>query len=272
VLLRAALLHLPYTISMAAQPLDWGRRRKLIIESILWVCGVVIVGSVLFVVFYKAPTCTDGRQDGSESGVDCGVSCPYACGSQETPLAINFVRALSPQPGRIDIISYINNQNSNASAEDAAYTIDLYEKSGKEIIQKSGTISIPPGSTEPLYIPDFYSGNQQPAQVFLTFATSSIKWLKGTSQPILPTPSNIVIQEGSSPRITATLTNQIAYPIMNEKIVVTVFGPQNTVIAASQTVVPSLQPDGSAPLVFTWNEPFPAKAVRAEILPAVSYE
>ena len=73
---------------------------------------------------------------------------------------------------------------------------------------------------------------------------------------------------GPMPKITAVLTNPIAYPIYNEKVVATVFNAQNNAIGASQTVVPILPAQGTAPIVFTWNQAFTSQPARVEILPS----
>jgi hypothetical protein len=248
--------------------MDWGNKRKRLIEIVSSGVAILLIGVLMFVFFYKGPTCVDGKQNGTETGIDCGGNCPYLCSNTETSLSVSFVRAVSPQPNRTDIISYISNPNANASVQQAAYTVSLYNRAGKQVSQKDGTLNLPPGSTVPLYIPNSYEGSQYVSSAFLTFASSSIKWLRNSSQPILPTPSNIVIEDGQYPKITATLTNPTAYAIQNETVIATVFDAKKNAIAASQTVV-NLPPQGSAPLVFTWNEPFPGNAVRVEILPAL---
>ncbi len=254
-------------MAQPSRPIEWGRKRQILIEALLGTLGVAVIGTALFFLIYRAPTCTDGKQDGSEIGVDCGVSCAYACTSQETPPVVTFSRAVSPQPGRTDFIAYISNTNANAGAEAASYTVILHSRTGSVLAQKTGTITLPPDSTVPLYIPALYQGSEIPAKPILSIDTNAIKWLKNVSQPVLPTPNDIQIQDGTSPRIAATLSNPSTYPITDQIEIVTVFNSQNLPIAASQTVVPELQPKGTAPVVFTWNEPFPGKAVRAEILP-----
>jgi hypothetical protein len=78
---------------------------------------------------------------------------------------------------------------------------------------------------------------------------------------------NIVPKEGTAPRITATLVNPLAQPFYNTTLVATIFDEGGNVIAASATLVPTLPSQGTAPLIFTWNEPFSAPVARVEILP-----
>jgi hypothetical protein len=245
----------------------WSDRRKHVIEAILIAIGVALVAVVLIATLYKAPSCNDGKQNQSEQGIDCGGPCPYACTFTESAPSVRFVRAVSPQPGRIDIIAYIDNSNADAELIDAPYTIDIYNSQESVIAHSKGYLTIPPSTTMPLYIPDFYSGNSPITQAFLTFSTTSYRWYRTTRKPVVPLPSNIQIQSGSSPRITATLSNPIAQTLYGLTVVATVFDSANNAIAASQTLVPQLPAQGTAPLIFTWNVPFSGNAARVEILP-----
>jgi hypothetical protein len=154
---------------------------------------------------------------------------------------------------------------------DAAYTLTLFGPSGNTVATKSGLINLPPGSTAPLFIPGVYFGSKQISQAFLTFDPASLTYFRSSSKPIWPTPSHIQITNGPMPRVTATITNPTAHPIYNETVVVTVFDnsqPAPNAVGASQTVVPILPAQGTASLVFTWNQPFVSPGVSAEILPA----
>jgi hypothetical protein len=62
--------------------------------------------------------------------------------------------------------------------------------------------------------------------------------------------------------------NTTAQPLSDVTVVATVFDSANNAIAASQTVVQELGPQSSAPIIFTWNEPFKEAPARVEILPA----
>jgi hypothetical protein len=249
--------------------ISWAKKRQRLIETILTLVEVALIAVVIIATLYKAPSCTDGKQNQNEAGIDCGDPCPYLCSANEAAPVVSFVRAVSPQTGRTDVIAYIENKNTDASVQAAKYTVELYDSNEHVVATKSGTINLPPATTAPLYIPDFYLGPSisSPA-VFLTFDGSSLLWTKNGSRPVVPTPNNIQIFNGATPKITATLTNPIAYPIYNETVVATVFDAQNNAIAASQTVIPILPAQGSAPIVFTWNQAFSAKPVRVEILPS----
>ena len=74
--------------------------------------------------------------------------------------------------------------------------------------------------------------------------------------------------------ISATIENPTAVPKYNVKVIIVVLGSSgqsNNVIAASQTIVPSILPQGSVPIAFTWNTPFSNTPIREEILPIMPF-
>ena len=247
--------------------MNWSKRRQLFIETVLTLCGVAIIAVVIIATIYKAPSCTDQKQDGNETGIDCGGPCPYLCSVTEIPPQVSFVVPVFPQPGRTDVIAYVENKNPDAEVQGARYQVELYDNANQLIASKVGTMNLPPATTEPLFIPDIYIGTDAAHAAFLTFDPASLLWQRDSARPILPQQSQLQLIDGAMPKITAVLTNPTAYPIYNQTVVVTVFNAKNNAIGASQTVVPVLSAQGSAPIVFTWNQPFPNKAVREVILP-----
>ncbi|MDR3548069.1 MAG: FxLYD domain-containing protein [Candidatus Pacebacteria bacterium] len=249
--------------------MSWADRRKHVIEAIVAAVAVALVAIVLIATLYKTPSCADGKQNQGEQGIDCGGPCPYACSAYETPPSVRFARAVSPQQGRTDVIAYIDNANADAELQAASYSIQLYGPNQTIIAQKTGTVTIPPSTTAPVFIPDFLEGTQPVTQVFVTLDSSTYRWLRTTKKPVVPIPSNIQTQETLTPKITATLSNPTAQPLTNVTVIATVFDSSNNAIAASQTVVPVLPAQGSASVIFTWNQPFASTPAYVEILPAV---
>jgi hypothetical protein len=252
--------------------MDWSKRRQNFIKAVLTACAVALIAVVVIATVYKAPSCTDGKKDQGELGIDCGGPCPYLCSSNENPPEVTFTRALSPEQGRTDIISYVANTNADAAAQNVPYTIEAYDNSNRLVESKTGTVTLLPATTVPIFIPNFYHGTDHVASAFLTFnvGTSTNFWYRDNARPILPGVSSIDGLNTNPPKITAILKNPIAYTTYNETVIATVFDATGNAIAASQTVIPTFPSQGSVPVVFTWNQPFASKAVRVEILPASS--
>lgn len=249
--------------------MSWAGERRAIIITI---AGAILLGALLvlgFSIFYKVPTCTDKRQNQNEQGVDCGGSCTTLCSFQvEDAPVVRLVRAITPQPGRTDIVAYIENRNAEAEAANAPFLLEVYGAERQLIAKKTIRVDLPPLSSVPVYLADVAPRGSIAAQAFLAPVTESIVWRRVSGEKaILPTVGNISIAEGEAPRITATLANPLARTIYDTTLIATVFDASGNVIAGSQTLVPTLPSQGTAPLVFTWNAPFTLPAARVEILP-----
>lgn len=248
----------------------WGQRRQFIIIGIIAAACIVLLGIIAALIFYKPASCVDGKQNQKEEGIDCGGPCPYLCSASQIQPAALFVTPFSPEDGRTDVIAYIANRNTDTGVMHAHYTVELRDPFGAVLGDLTGTINLPPASTVPLFIPHAYQGNRTVAQAFLTFDPESMVWPRNYQKPVVPTPSSIQILDSTSnaPKISALLTNPTAHAMYDVTVVVTAFDAKNNAIAASQTVVPTLPAQGSAPLIFTWNEAFKAAPVSVQILPA----
>jgi hypothetical protein len=246
--------------------MSWaGRRRALIIAiAALFVFAFLLI--LFFSIFYKVPTCTDHKQNQDERGIDCGGSCTTLCSFQvENQPTIKLVRAIEPQPGRVDVVAYIENRNTNAQAKGAQFLLEVYGSQQQLIGKRTISVDLPAQMTVPIYVANV--GKGEATQAFLT-PSDSITWTRtGGERQVLPTIENTVISEGENPRITANLMNPLAKNVYNTTLVATVFDASGNALAASQTLVPTLPSQGSAPIVFTWNAPFSAPVARVEILP-----
>ncbi|HWU24521.1 MAG TPA: hypothetical protein VN086_02095 [Candidatus Paceibacterota bacterium] len=248
--------------------MDWARSRRLTVIGVLIVAVLAILLIIGFAIFYKTPTCTDSKMNGDETGIDCGGSCSTVCRAEAQTASVRFARVLQ-QSGRNDLIAYIDNPNVNAYAARADLLIDIYRQDGRQL-QKHAYVSLPANMATPLFIPNIANAAVQ--QIFVSFASSSPVWMKGSGgAEAMPKASNIVVTgTGDHPNVTATVTNPIAYPEHNVPFIVTVFANDGTVIAASQTVVPLIPAQGNAQAVFTWNEPFVEPYARIEIVPILA--
>ena len=252
-------------------PMSWASRKRLMIIGSAVAVLIVVGAGTAFAVLYHAPSCADRKQDQSEDGIDCGGPCQTLCTASVVPPVVRFVRPLTPVSGRTDVIAYLENKNASAVVHGAQYTIELYGVDNSLVAKKQGTVDLPPSALIPIFVPGFFSGYQPVSRAFLSFDESSLVWMRATgAAPTVPIAGNIQLAAGSPPRITATLTNPSATPLYNEKVVVTIFDAAGNVIGASQTVIPTIPAQGTAPAVFTWNEPFPGTPVKIEVVPVLT--
>jgi hypothetical protein len=247
--------------------MSWAGRRKALIITIIALVVVAFLAVVTIAVVYKAPTCTDQKQNQDEEGVDCGGSCAYLCTAAQITPTVRFVRALSPVAGRYDVIAYIDNHNQASAAKGVRYTVELYDADHGKIASAMGTFDLPADTTVPIYLPNVYHGTAVVTQAFLTIDTDSYRWYTVKTKHLVPTVSNIVLSNTTTPRITAVLANPTAYPLYNVTPIVVVFDADNNAVAASQTFIPQISAQGSAQALFAWNAPFAGTPVKVEILP-----
>jgi hypothetical protein len=248
--------------------MDWGKRRSLIVITTLVGVAVAFLAVLGFAIFYKTPTCTDDKQNGGEAGIDCGGSCSTVCSAQAQAASVRFARTLM-QSGRVDLIAYVDNPNADAFAKDAHLSIDIYRQDG-HVLTRHVAVSLPAKGSTPVYVPSIAGDAVQ--QVFVSFDEGFPVWTKGTgwNGEAPRTATFSVENESSSPRITAVIANDTAYPRLQVPVVATVFAADGSVLAASQTVIPYIPAQGNAQAVFTWNEPFAQPYARIELVPLLA--
>lgn len=253
--------------------MSWAARRRFIILLIIGAVVVAFLAVVLIATVSKAPSCTDGIQNQNEAGIDCGGPCAYLCTVQNQPPTVLYTQALEYGGGRTDVIASIENKNTTAAAKNVPYRITLYG-TGQALIQEiSGMVDLPPGATVPVYVPQIFSGKQAVIGAFLSVAASSVQWFFMTpNQRSVPLVSNI--SRGGTlgaPRVQAVLINPTVTPFNNVQTIVIVHNKNGDVIAASQTVVPSIPAQGQATATFTWSAAFSAASAAIEVVPIVPF-
>jgi len=251
--------------------MSWASRRRFIIGAIVITVILAFLALISIAVFYKAPSCSDNIQNQGEAGIDCGGPCPYLCTDQEEPPTVLFTQALpNTDSGRTDVVASVENKNLDAAARNVPYSIVLYGTDQSLIGNVTGTIDLPPGATQPIYVPGVAFGKQIPANAFLEIASSAPEWFHLPTDPrIVPTVSNTALGGTvSAPRIQALLTNPSVTSLSNVQVIVFVKDAQGNVIAASQTVT-TVPPQGTATAIFTWNTAFPGTPVSIEVAPLV---
>lgn len=251
--------------------MSWAARRRLVIVAIIATVVLIVLALISFFSFYKAPSCSDGVQDQQEVGIDCGGPCPYLCQSQAQAPVVRFTQSVPASSGRTDVIAYIDNPNTSSYARNVAYTISLYASDhtlAAPVVK--GTIDIPAGATVPVYIPNIVTGNAVVTDAFLALNTDAIKWQSGTDTRVLPAISSQTLGgTATNPRITAVLTNPSTQAMKNITVIIGVYDASGNILDASQTIVQTIQAQGSASAIFTWNAAFAAPVARVDVLPLV---
>ena len=250
--------------------MGWAARRRFFIFLGLGLIGALLFFGASFLTFHKAPSCVDNIQNQDEQGIDCGGSCPYLCTALEEDPSVRFTTAIAGAPGRTDVVAYVDNKNAHAAARAVPYDIKLYGTDHQLVQDVTGTIDLPPGASVPVFVPGVTSGNQNVAEAFLTIDPTSIRWYAAEDTRVVPkVGSPVLFGTTEAPRIRASLTNPSTAPLTNVRTIVLVYNLAGNVMAASQTIVATVPPQGSADAIFTWNQPFPDAVSSIEVVPVI---
>lgn len=252
--------------------MTWAAQRKLIILAVVVVLLLSVAGATWYFFFREAPSCVDNKQNQDEEGIDCGGMCTYLCSAQEADPSVRFVRAFSPVPGRTDVIAYVDNPNSDAAARQAPYTIELYDDQNVLVVKTEGVADLPARSTEPIFVPNLFSGSGVVSHAFLTFSKDKTKWVRASAPPKTLEAQNIVYTPGENPRVTAEIHNFTANERKRVYLVATLFGEDGKALMASATIIDTLPAQGNSSVVFTWPAPITETVARVEIIPILFLE
>ena len=251
--------------------MSWAARRRFFILLILGSILAAFLAVIAIATLYRAPSCSDGIQNQGEAGIDCGGTCPRHCIAQAVQTTVLLTKATPTGTGRTVIIAAVENKNTGAAAKNVPYNVILYGE-GQTLIQRvSGTLDLPPGVTQAVFIPGIVSGKQTAVNAFLTIDPALPDWFIMTTDPrTMPTVSN-TMQSGSAdmPRIDATLLNTSVTKLTNVQVVVIVRNTKKDIIAASGTIVPAIPAQGMAIATFTWNGAFKDVPASIEVVPVI---
>lgn len=235
---------------------------------------VLIFGALGFWIGYphfnKAPTCNDGKKNGTELGVDCGGSCALACVATVDELKVIWSRAFEVVPGRYNAVAYVENQNTNAGVVRIKYRFRFADKDNIYVGQREGETTVPPSGKFAIFEPAVDLGSSVP--VYTNFEFTSVPvWVQVPEEKIrqlkLTTSGVEVSDEGTIPKLYATLENNSFFTIPNVEVVALLYDGTGNVIAASQTYLERLGPEAREELAFTWRAPFSKPVVIKEIIP-----
>jgi hypothetical protein len=149
-------------------------------------------------------------------------------------------------------------------------SVTVYDANHTLLASRDVTFDLTPGGMTPVFITGILSSNTPVTQTFFEIDDAGVQWIRSSQKPVVVSSQNILWQNTTAPRVTATLVNPIAKAFTNVRLVATVFAADGTAIAASSTIVPNVPSQGSAQAVFTWNVPFASAPARVEVVPVVS--
>lgn len=246
---------------------SWSKRRRTLYATVV---VVILVGAVIvpgFLVFYKSPTCTDGKKNGSETGIDCGGSCQRLCQSSFLPPSLAWTRFEEVAPKLYNIAAYLVNPNTEGEAVDVPYHLAMYDSRGVLITDTTGTVTLPPHRNTIAFKGAVNVGERIPAKALFEF-TAAPNWHKKTD-----TLSAIVVgdkkytEDPSGSSLVVTLKNPSVYAIENVAVYAVLYDKDGNALGFSKTIVDEIPAKGQALAPFTWPIDRKGAVISIEVLP-----
>lgn len=248
--------------------MTWATKRKLTYMAIIFLVIALFAFIKLYPKFNVPPTCGDNKQNGAERGVDCGGACQKICPSDTVSLVVKWARSYPVSTGYYNSFAYIENQNITAAAQTISYEFSLFDDKNLFIVSRKGTIYVPPNSRFVVFEPAIPTGLRVPKNTLLRF-TSTPVWLsvkdrfseyRLLSSALSPTDLD------SSPKLTATISNEGERRIEGIDIFAILYNADGNAIGASKTFLDSLSSDQKKDVYFTWRTPFNGEVKHVELM------
>jgi hypothetical protein len=245
---------------------SWSKKRKLIYGLIGIFIVVVIIALPLYLLFYKSPTCFDGKKNGGEQGVDCGGKCTKLCQSEFIPATVAWARIENVVPGIYNAGAYIINPNNQGEAKDVPYTMSLFDNDGMLIVEVRGKVTIPPNRNTMAFSGLINVAKSIPKKVLFQFSQAP-DWNKKAD-----TLSSVVVvkkdykEEGNNSSLIVGLRNDGLNILNNIGVYAILHDSDGNTIGFSKTKVDSILPKSAVDAPFTWNTNRQGKVVSIEVL------
>ena len=246
---------------------SWSTKRKFGYFFIFMAAIVVLVGLPAFFVFYKAPTCSDGVKNGTERGVDCGGSCARLCPADFAAPKVLWAYSVRVVPGIYNALAYVQNPNPSVEARDLSYILKLYDAEGILVTQRVGKAFVPAGQRFAVFVAGIDVGKRTPVRATFEFAGEP-NWRQGSPLTKLRVLDTSLDQgQGGKPSARVRVRNDAPdRSYANVDATVILYDKNDNRVAFSKTVIPSIGPNETQTLYYTWPEPFGAGIVRTEVL------
>jgi hypothetical protein len=253
--------------------MTWAARRRLLIVCILLLLAGGVVYWRLSPQLFVAPTCSDSIQNGNETGIDCGgTMCSIMCSAEVMTPTVLWARAFPVTDTVYNAAAYIENKN-NAAVRQIAYEFRLYDDNNILITRRDGTTIIPPLGRYAIVETGLQSGTAKVARTTFTFSSTPALWervAEATGKLRVSTSSITLDASGTTPKLSARIGNPSPTATLeNITVAAILYDADDNAVNVSRTTIPTLMPERSTPVVFTWPRALSAPVVRYEILPLI---
>ena len=252
---------------------SWSSRRKISYILIAVIIPIIIIAALAFLLFHKAPSCSDGVLNGDETGVDCGGSCIRLCQSSFLPPKIGWGGAKFEKvaEGLYNVASLVINQNLNGSALNVPYKISLFDKEGILITERKGTMTLYAHRNSLAFEPAVQVGKRIPAKVTFEFIQAPVWFKSHDALESLAIINKRYTEDENSSSLEVTLENRSLFPYQNLDIAVVLYDIDGNAIGFSRTTVDTIEAkNGREVAPFTWPITRNGKVNSIEVIPIIA--
>ncbi len=253
--------------------MSWSSRRRFTYSSIAIIAVLVLIGVPVFALYYKAPTCSDGKMNGSETGVDCGGSCRRLCQDSFYPprVAWGGARFEKLADGFYNASALIENKNINGAATNVPYRMSLFDSKGLSIVEREGRVDLYPHRNSLAFESAIDVGKKRPTKISFEFIEAP-KWFKSSDTlGGIAIVDRKYIEDENSSSLAITLENRTLLPYNNLLVSVVLYDKERNVIGFSRTIVDSVKPkNGREVASYTWPINRNGSVTTIDVLPIIA--
>jgi hypothetical protein len=250
---------------------DWARTRKRIILSLLLTAVTLLIIVPAVLLFYRAPTCSDGKLNGDEKGIDCGGSCQRLCTAESLPMVMKGdPQILKIASSTYEVVALVDNPNASAEILHAYYSFKLYTRGNPTPIKTiTGQTYVPSGGDFTIFEGPFVL-TELPSTVVLEWNKDSLEWHKAQGdKPDLAVKNSMLTNEKLSPHLEADIENHSLETVSHVDLTALLSDQEGNTFAASKTFVDTLKAGESAHVIFSWPKPFTSTTSNIQIITRV---
>ncbi len=236
----------------------WSVRRRAMYVSALSFVVFLMVGIPTVLYLYEPPSCVDGKRNQGEEGIDCGGPCVLLCPSDSLPFIVQWTQKFKVTDSLWSVAARIENPNQNSGAANVPYVFQLFDKGGVLLAQRHGFVSVRPRESLIIFEGGFYI-ERDPTHVSFSFTADPVFLKMDTTVPDVIVSNRVLSGEEFRPRLEALVRNNALVTLQDVPVTAVVFDKRGNAIGASRTIIETLEANESAPVMFTWPQPFPVE-------------
>lgn len=240
--------------------MEWGAKKQALYALVVVVAVGVVAALISFAVLYKPASCFDGIKNQNEAGVDCEGACSRLCVPPNVTAL--WARSVKVADGVYHAVAMVQNPETAAGTMSLPYSFSLYDTDNILIATRNGTMKLEPGEVVPLLEANVITGSRTPARTFVSFGPAVWNTMSRTENPL--TVGAVSLDEKTL-RLSAEVNNGSVTDVPQATLTALLYGADDVLVGASQTVLTDIPARGMKTAVFTWQEPFSAPVVRSVV-------